>query len=54
MRLFCKEDYMKRLIGFGLFWFAMGMILMLFLEAGLLVILIILLCLFLSYILFCH
>lgn len=45
---------MKHLLGFGLFWFALGMILMLFLDFGLLVILIILLCLFLSYILLCH
>ncbi len=44
---------MKRVIGFILFWIAVGMIIMQFVETGLLSICLIIFCLALSYNLFC-
>lgn len=44
---------MKRMIGFILFWIAIGMTIMLFITNGLLAIAIIILCLILGYNLFC-
>jgi hypothetical protein len=44
---------MKRLIGFILFWIAVGMILMLFIRHGILALCTILLCLVCGYHLFC-
>jgi len=44
---------MKRMIGFILFWIAIGMTIMLFITNGILAILIIILCLLLGYNLFC-
>lgn len=43
---------MKRMIGFILFWIAVGMTIMLFISSGLLAILIIVVCFILSYHLF--
>lgn len=45
---------MQRMIGFILFWIAIGMTIMLFLDNGFLALLIIILCLVLSYTLFCN
>lgn len=44
---------MRHMIGFILFWIAIGMTIMLFLENGVIAVLIILLCLILGYNLFC-
>lgn len=44
---------MRQMIGFILFWIAIGMTIMLFLDNGFLAVLIILLCLVLAYNLFC-
>jgi len=44
---------MKRMIGFILFWIAIGMTIMLFITNGILAICIIILCLLLGYNLFC-
>ncbi|MDO4166645.1 MAG: hypothetical protein Q4D32_04505 [Eubacteriales bacterium] len=44
---------MRQMIGFILFWIAIGMTIMLFLDNGFLAVLIILLCLILGYNLFC-
>lgn len=44
---------MQRMIGFILFWIAIGMTIMLFLDNGILALLIIILCLVLGYNLFC-
>lgn len=44
---------MRRMAGFILFWIAIGMAIMLFLDNGIIAILIILLCLILGYNLFC-
>ena len=48
------EVIMKRMIGFILFWIAIGMTIMLFITNGLLAICIIILCLLLGYNLFCN
>jgi len=45
---------MKRMIGFILFWIAIGMTIMLFITNGILAICIIILCLLLGYNLFCN
>lgn len=47
------EALMKRMLGFILFWIAIGMTIMLFITNGILAIIIILLCLILGYNLFC-
>ncbi len=44
---------MRQMIGFILFWIAIGMTIMLFLDNSFLAVLIILLCLVLAYNLFC-
>ncbi len=44
---------MRRMIGFILFWIAIGMTIMLFLDNGIIAVIIILLCLILGYNLFC-
>jgi len=44
----------KRMIGFILFWIAIGMTIMLFITNGILAICIIILCLLLGYNLFCN
>ena len=44
---------MKRMIGFILFWIAIGMTIMFFVTNGVIAVLIILLCLILGYNLFC-
>lgn len=44
---------MRKMIGFILFWIAIGMTIMLFLDNGVIAVLIILLCLILGYNLFC-
>lgn len=44
---------MRRLCGYTLFWIAIGMTLMLFIQNGLLALFIIILCLVLGYNLFC-
>ena len=44
---------MKRMLGFILFWIAVGMIIMFFLTNGILAVCLILICLFLGYHLFC-
>lgn len=44
---------MKRMIGFILFWIAIGMTIMFFMDNGVLAMLIILACLILGYNLFC-
>lgn len=44
---------MRHMIGFILFWIAIGMTIMLFLDNGVIAVLIILLCLILGYNLFC-
>lgn len=44
---------MQRMIGFILFWIAIGMTIMLFLDNGVIALLIIILCLVLGYNLFC-
>jgi 1,4-dihydroxy-2-naphthoate octaprenyltransferase len=47
---FCQEDVpMKRVVGYTLFWFALGMLVMLILPNDFLGILIIAVCLFLGY-----
>ncbi len=45
---------MQRMIGFILFWIAIGMTIMFFIDNGIIAILIILLCLVLGYSLFCN
>lgn len=45
---------MQRMIGFILFWIAIGMTIMFFIDNGIIAILIILLCLILGYSLFCN
>jgi hypothetical protein len=54
-KVFCQEsgDVLKRLIGFSLFWIAIGMSLMFFIENAFIAILLILICLLLGYVLFC-
>ncbi|MCI8750132.1 MAG: hypothetical protein K1W39_15815 [Lachnospiraceae bacterium] len=44
---------MRKMAGFILFWIAIGMTIMLFLDNGIIAVLIILLCLILGYNLFC-
>lgn len=44
---------MQRMIGFILFWIAIGMTIMLFINNGVIALLIIILCLVLGYSLFC-
>jgi hypothetical protein len=44
---------LKRLIGFSLFWIAIGMSMMFFIENAFIAILLILICLLLGYVLFC-
>ncbi|MCH5268275.1 MAG: hypothetical protein J1E62_08030 [Lachnospiraceae bacterium] len=44
---------MRHMIGFILFWIAIGMTIMLFIENGVIALLIIILCLVLGYNLFC-
>ncbi|MCI9080498.1 MAG: hypothetical protein K1W15_05085 [Lachnospiraceae bacterium] len=44
---------MRKMAGFILFWIAIGMTIMLFLNNGIIAVLIILLCLILGYNLFC-
>ena len=45
---------MQRMIGFILFWIAIGMTIMFFIDNAIIAILIILLCLVLGYSLFCN
>lgn len=45
---------MKRMLGFILFWIAIGMTIMLFLKNGILAIAMIILCLILGYNFFCY
>ncbi|MBO5483845.1 MAG: hypothetical protein J5979_01385 [Lachnospiraceae bacterium] len=44
---------MQRMLGFILFWIAIGMTIMFFIDNGIIAVLIIILCLILGYSLFC-
>ena len=48
-----NEDLMKRMLGFIIFWIAIGMTIMFFISNAVIAVLIILLCLVLGYNLFC-
>lgn len=50
--LYVREAAMKRMIGFILFWIAVGMTIMLFIHSGFFAILMIIICFLLSYHLF--